>query len=181
MKKLAKIFALVMVCALALTALVACSPKPNTDYETAVANLEKANYEVEASKDATEIAAFPGLSQISSMLGAGVEDVDAALNAALESEKEDDIGETLMMIWFKTEDTAKKAYDNYDKLVKAQKDTYEASKAALDAMKDTMGEEAYKSALEALETSKKMMDVINYGVDGKVLWIGTDAAINATK
>lgn len=113
MKKLAKIFALVVVCVLAVTALVACGggAKPNTDYASAIENLEKNGYEVQAIK-ATDEGAELALGTFATMYGIKFEDMEQAL-MAMKGE------ELIQMLWCKTEEAAKTVEKSANTLAEA--------------------------------------------------------------
>lgn len=146
MKRLAKIFAVVLVCVLAVTALVACgsNPVPNTNYDEAKKNLEdNDNYQVTGIKSG-EAGFENGAAYAAAMVeGTKVEDMEAVLMAVTKDQKD-----SLQMAWFKTEDAAKAFHEGYKQIV---------DKAG-DAAKD-----------------------IILGVSGKVVYLGTKGAIEATK
>lgn len=144
MKKPVKIFAVVLVCAVALTSLVACAPMPNTNYEKACKNLEDNGYAVSSIKAGDE--GFEDVvGEYASMYGVEVKDVEAVLRAS-KGESEEDT-EIIQMMWCKTDAAAKTAYDTLKK---------------------------------AMDEEKDVKDAI-YGRSGKVVYLGTKAAINATK
>ena len=161
MKKLAKIFAVVLVCALAITALVACAPVPNLDYDKAKENLEKNGYVVTGYKD-------------------GTGDIQATLTGTNAKS-----GDAVEITWFNDADAANQYYED------TKKDFEDAKKemqAQLDEMKAKIGEleGSAKEAAQALydtlkEQFNKMFDNAVIGKSGNVVYSGTKAGIKATK
>lgn len=183
MKKPEKIFAVVLVCLLAVAALVACvregNPAPNTDYDEAQKNLEDNNYTTAAGKNGE--ASFETVITNLTTLGISADDMDCAISANKQSGTENDLGDGITIVWFKTEDAAKAAHDTYKKYMDTAKKQMDAIKSYLDTMKDSMSETEYKEALAQYEMLQKTMDNTSYGVYGKVFWTGTTAGIKATK
>lgn len=108
MKKLVKIFAVFVVCALALTALVACAPKPNTDYDTAKKNLEDNGYTLLAALQTGDEGAEQAFNNVASKVTkTKAEDIVAAIYAT------NDDGEEIQMIWFKSAAAAKSFYKEF--------------------------------------------------------------------
>lgn len=180
MKKLSKIFAVVLVCALTVTALVACAPKPNLNYDEAQKNLSENDYYVTAAKNGEENFenAATGLVQV----GISADDIDCIIVASKKTHNMDlwEFVDSITIAWFKTEEAAIDAYDKYEKNLFDLKEWLDNTEADLDAKKDTMDEEAYQEALAEYEFFEKSVDM-PYGVSGNVFWGGTSAAINATK
>ncbi len=181
MKKLAKIFAVVLVCALAVTALVACAPKPNTNYDEAKANLEKNKYEVEAIKAGDEGAEEAFAEVLGEVEGIKVEDVEAGL-MAMKVDKDAGTADSIMMIWFKNDDAANKYYDyakkSYEEEKKAAQEYLDEMKKGIDEMEDGDLKDA---ALKGYEEGKKALDNMVCGKTGLVVYSGTTGGVNATK
>lgn len=188
MKKIVKILAVTLVCVLAATALVACgdkdAPVPNLDFDTAKTNLEKAEYYIEYNVSGME--KFVGLDE---------DAIEKSLLAMIEYDWEYSelthmsfAKEGLEMFLCKDEDNAKKLYEFFNK----QKDSSQSVamqdanvKAELEYLKNngTLDEETYAKVLKSYESlSKSMSESKTYsGISGKIVWVGTENAINDTK
>lgn len=184
MKKLAKIFAVVLVCALAVTALVACGgPVPNTNYEEAKANLEKKEgYSVVmAAKEGDEGAEDTFAMMVSEIDGAKAEDVEAVLSASNST-----TGDAVSIIWCKNADLANKLYDaakeNMDKAREEAKKELENAQKQLDEMEDGAAKDAAQAAYDAMkEGIDNMLNNMIVGKTGNVVYQGTKGGIEATK
>ena len=169
MKKLAKIFAVVMVCVLAVTVLVACGP--NTNYDKAKANLKKNKYTVTtATKEGDTGFAIAAVSY-ASINGIKVEDIEAVLSATNSD------GEYVTIIWCKSSDAANTVFGKCDEQKKALKENLDQMK---DQMKDLDGEDK-EFAQKTYDQMKKAYDNYACGHSGKVAWYGTKGGIKATK
>ena len=161
MKKLAKIFAVVLVCALAVAALVACAPKPNTNYDEAKANLEKNGYAVSAVKFEEG-------------------DVEARISATNAKS-----GDSVMIVWYRDADAANDAYKEAKEDFEAGKKEYEEqmkeAKAQLDKLEGTAKEIAQKAYDAMKEAFDEMIKNAVVGKSGNVVYTGTKNGINATK
>jgi len=182
MKKLAKIFAVVLVCALAVTALVACAPKPNTNYDEALANLKENKFSVLlAVKEGDTGAEAQFALMASGVDGLKAEDIEAVLSGSKMDEKTES-GDIISMVWFTNEDAANKYYDvakkNFDKQKEDAQKSLDELQAELDEMK--AGEEK-DEAQEVYDAIKKMADSLVCGKTGLVVYSGTTGGVNATK
>ncbi|MCM1290164.1 MAG: hypothetical protein NC132_05410 [Corallococcus sp.] len=185
MKKLTKIFALVVVCALAVTALVACGsdPVPNTDYDEAKANLKKNGYSVTAVKSGDEGSESLIESVITSQ-NIKAEDFEAYISA-----KADKTADLISMYWFKNAEAANKYYEDCKKNMEAGKEELkkelENMKKQIDAMaagaEKDQAQAIYDAAKEAYDATVKAIDEMIIGKSGNVVYAGTKAAIEATK
>ena len=161
MKKLAKIFALVVVCVLAITALVACSPVPNTNFEEAKANLEKNGYTVSAAK---------------------FDDGDVEARITASNSKS---GDSITIIWYRNADAANEDYEEakaeWEEGKKEYEERMEEAKAELDKLEGAAKEAAQKMYDSMKETFDKMINSSVIGKTGNIIYSGTKDAINATK
>ncbi|MCM1289565.1 MAG: hypothetical protein NC132_02800 [Corallococcus sp.] len=183
MKKLAKIFAVVMVCALAVTALVACAPTPNTNYDEAKANLEKKEgYTVSMSaKEGDTGADAIFASMVSEIEGAKAEDVEAVIMATNAK-----TGDGVSIIWCKNADLANKLYDSakegMDEAKEEAKKALDEAKKELDAMEAGAAKDAAQAVYETMkEQVDNMLNNMIVGKTGNVVYSGTKAGIEATK
>lgn len=168
MKKLAKVFAVALVCVLAITALVACGgdPKPSLDYDTVVKNLTDAGYVVTNAKD-DEVATSAAASSVANSICLEKSDIAAFIQASLPKADKNAAPDLINMAWSKSEDGAKNAAE----LLKV---SFQSAKEILEHNKSQMTAEEYKMA-------KTYYDNLKIGYEGQVVWYGTVDAINATK
>ncbi len=181
MKKLAKIFAVVLVCVLAVTALVACAPKPNTNYDEAKNNLEDKKYTVVAAKAGDNGADAMIAGAVAGVEGVKAEDVEAVLSGSKIDEKTES-GDIIVMVWFANEEAANKYYEaakkDYDEEKKDAQEMLDTIKAELDKMEDGEEKDAAQAAYDAM---KKMADSLVCGKVGLVVYNGTTGGVEATK
>ena len=169
MKKLAKIFAVAMVCVLAVAVLVACGP--NTNYDKAKENLEKNKYTVTAIKEG-DVGFALAAAAPATAYGIKVEDIEAILSATNKD------GDSVSIIWCKSADAAKTVYDKSNDQMKAMKETLDDMKKEIKDMDDGAEKEQAQKTYDAM---KKAYDNASIGRSGKVVWTGTKAGIKATK
>lgn len=171
MKKLAKIFAVVLVCVLAVTALVACAPAPNTNYDKAQENLKENKYTVMAIKEG-DVGFALAVVTPATIYGIKVEDIEAILSATNAD------GESVAIIWCKSADAAKTAYDKANSAMKDRKKDLDDLKAEIAEMEDGAQKE---NAQKTYDEMKKAYDNSVVGHSGKIVWTGTKEGIKATK
>lgn len=175
MKKLVKIFAVVMVCALALTAFVACAPTPNTDYDQAKENLDKNGYTVRAAKEG-DTGSESYFEMYAEQYGIDASDIEAMLYGVKGEDEES--GDTVGILWLKSADAAKKAYKKLEEQMDTAKKAMKALKDLLDAMPAGDDKDEAKKEYEA---AKEILDNMVIGRSGNVVYQGTKAGIKATK
>lgn len=182
MKKLAKIFAVVLVCALAVTALVACAPKPNTNYDEAKKNLKDKEYTVVAVKAGDIGAELVIAGAIAGVEGVKVEDVEAYLSGS-KLELEDSFeGDIVKILWFKNSDAANKFYEASKKDWDENKQEQDEKLAAMQEKIDKMDDGAEKDkAQKDYDALKEYMENSVIGKSGNIVYKGTKAGIEATK
>ncbi len=169
MKKLAKVFAVVMVCVLAVTALAACgggNATPNLDYDTVIANLKKAGYTVDNAKD-DEVKSSDAASSVANTMAIEKSDITAFVSANLPKTDKNAAPDVIKMVWAKDEAAAKAAAEILEVSMQSAKEILEHNKSQMSA-------DEYKAA-------KTYYDNLRVGYQGNVLWLGTVDAINATK
>ena len=169
MKKLAKIFAVAMVCVLALTALVACGP--NTNYDKAKENLKKNKYTLTIATKEGDTGFAIAAAAAAPINGIKAEDIEAIISASNSD------GEHVYIIWCKSSDAANTAYDKANEQKKALKENLDKMK---DQMKD-LDDEDKEFAQKQYDEMKQIYDNYVCGRSGKVVWSGTKEGIKATK
>lgn len=168
MKKTAKIFAVAMVCMLAVTVFVACGgdQKPCLDYDTVVKNLTDEGYVVANGKD-DEVASSAAASSVANFICLEKSDMAAFIQASLPKADQNTAPDLISMAWSKSEDGAKNAAELLEV-------SFQTAKELLEHNKSQMTDEEYKIA-------KTYYDNLKIGYEGNVVWYGTVDAINATK
>ena len=111
MKSTVKILAVVMVCILASTVLVACALTPNINYDKACANLEKNDYTVDGiiESDTNFEEEFDGA--YATNFGIEASDFHAGLMAF------NDDNEFIAIFWLKSIAAAKKCYQSFQEFI----------------------------------------------------------------
>ena len=178
MKKLAKIFAVVMVCVLAVAVLVACGP--NTNYDKAQKNLEKNDYTVVTAVKKGDTGAAIAFAGPAAQFDIKVDDIESMLYATSKDAKD-----SISIMWLASYDVAKKVYykmkDNFDTAKETSQKNLDEMKAN---MKDLSGKDK-EDAQKLYDAAKELHDArfVNtvVGKSGNVVYTGTKDAIKATK
>lgn len=176
MKKLLKSLLAVMLVAITAFSLASCGV--NTDPVKAAENLSAKGYEVATLHDDGSLiagtAAQAGIEMAVAGFGVSASDVDYIVSGGKESEAD---YETIVIYYCKTDDAANKIYESYKGLYDELKKQIETAK---EEAKTLTGEEKAE-AEEAIKELEDSYNDVSYGKSGMVVWVGSKAAVDATR
>ncbi|MCM1290165.1 MAG: hypothetical protein NC132_05415 [Corallococcus sp.] len=173
MKKLLRISAVTLVCVLAIVLLVGCTPVPNTDYGQMRSNLIKNGYLFDDSDN--EALSEESVKKILITIeGVSEKDIEKIIFACTQE------GDAIGMVWLKTETAAEPYYKGVSENTEKAKEYFESEikvcKRWIETLADGSTKNAFKKKLNVLEKLKNIL----CGKIGKVVYVGTPAAISAT-
>lgn len=152
-------------------------PSANTDFSSAKKSLEAYGYSVHITYNRTEIADY----------GFELEKFTCAVEKGFYAEDKNQLN-TLFMAEFKMEETAEEFYNYFETVIKNSIDTSESEikfyeyylenySNSIDAIDLFILKDNYAKLKEELDWIKSY----SYGRKDKVVWFGTEEAINHTK